>query len=158
MTQDATDREHLQRAIELACQSVASGGGPFGAVVVRDGRVVGEGMNRVHPHCDPSAHAEVVAIRAASQALGHPHLTGCTLYASCEPCPMCAGAIHWAHIERVLFAADGNQAADAGFDDRRFRDEMQRDPGQRALSFEQLAMEEASEPFRRWKASDVPRY
>ncbi len=116
--QSRFDESFLRRAIELADTHMRSGhGGPFGAVVVRDGRVVGEGWNRVTSVNDPTAHAEVVAIRAACAALGTFSLADCTLYASCEPCPMCLGAIHWARIGTVYYAADRHDAAAVGFDD-----------------------------------------
>lgn len=117
------DREparHLARAIEIATENVRNAGGPFGAVVVSaDGRVF-EGVNRVTADLDPSAHAEVTAIRRACQGLGTFDLSGATLYASCEPCPMCLGAALWARVDRVYFAADREDAAAAGFDDARF--------------------------------------
>lgn len=114
------DGEFLARAIELATANVRDSGGPFGAIVVSaDGRVF-EGVNRVTASLDPTAHAEVTAIRAACQALGTFDLTGATMYASCEPCPMCLASSLWARIDRVCFAADRNEAAAAGFDDALF--------------------------------------
>ncbi len=120
MDQAQADRrhaEHMRRAIELARRSIGAGGGPFGAVVVRAGAVVAEGSNNVVPGHDPTAHAEVVAIRRACSALGSHVLEGCVIYSSCEPCPMCLAAIHWARIDAVHFAADRLDAARAGFDD-----------------------------------------
>ena len=119
-TTDGGDQVWLARAIELAVANVAEGGGPFGAVVVRDGVVVAEGQNRVTRDLDPTAHAEVQAIRAAGRALGDFSLAGCTLYASCEPCPLCVSASLWARLDRVVFAADRHDAARGGFDDRAF--------------------------------------
>jgi guanine deaminase len=111
---------HLARAVDLATENVQHGGGPFGAIVVSaDGRVF-EGVNRVTANLDPTAHAEVTAIRAACQALGTFDLSGASLYSSCEPCPMCLASSLWARIERVYFAADRDDAADAGFDDALF--------------------------------------
>ncbi|MFB9309058.1 guanine deaminase [Agromyces hippuratus] len=111
---------HLERAVDLATENVRKGGGPFGAIVVAaDGRIF-EGVNRVTANLDPTAHAEVTAIRAACQGLGSFELSGATLYSSCEPCPMCLAASLWARIDRVFFAADRNDAADAGFDDAMF--------------------------------------
>jgi len=108
----------LQRAIALAAGNArTSAGGPFGAVVVKDGVVIGEGVNQVTAHHDPTAHAEVLAIREACRKLGVFQLPGCELYTSCEPCPMCLGAIYWARVDRVYFAATQQQAAEAGFDD-----------------------------------------
>lgn len=104
-------------ALELARASIETGGGPFGAVVVRVDRILGRGQNRVVPSMDPTAHAEVVAIRAAAAELGTHDLTGCEIFTSCEPCPMCLGAIYWARPARVVFASTAHDAADAGFDD-----------------------------------------
>lgn len=115
-----TDSPFLQRAIDIAVANVADGGGPFGAVVVKDGEVIATGENRVTRDNDPSAHAEVVAIRRAAQALGTFSLQGCVLYSSCEPCPMCATTALWARVDEVVFAADREDAARGGFDDRHF--------------------------------------
>lgn len=124
----------LRRAVELAVRAVESGsGGPFGAVVVRAGTVVGEGWNRVLETNDPTAHAEVVAIRAACAALGTFDLAGCEVYASCEPCPMCHAAALWARVERVVYAGTREDAAAAGFDDARFHAELAAAPAQRSL-------------------------
>lgn len=120
MTESAEGQEHLARAITIATDSVAHGGGPFGAVVVTADGQAFEGTNRVTAASDPTAHAEVVAIRAASASLRDFDLSGAVLYASCEPCPMCLGAALWARIDRVVFAADRQDAADAGFDDAAF--------------------------------------
>src|SRR5258708_35637820 len=111
------DAEFMQRAIELSLRNVARGGGPFGAVVVRDGKVFAEGANRVTSTNDPTAHAEVVAIRNACKKLKHFELEGCEIYTSCEPCPMCLGAIYWAHLSRVYFANADADASKIGFDD-----------------------------------------
>lgn len=114
--------EFMRRAIALALENVRSGGGPFGAVIAKDGRIVAEGVNRVTATNDPTAHAEVVAIREACQRVGDFRLTGCVLFSSCEPCPLCLAASLWARLDRVVFAADRNNAADAGFNDRDFYD------------------------------------
>src|SRR5579863_369776 len=112
------DKEYIREAIELARRGVSAGlGGPFGCVIVRHGQVVGRGSNEVTSSNDPTAHAEIVAIRDACRQLGHYQLTDCVLYASCEPCPMCLGAIYWARPKRVVYAAPRGQAAAAGFDD-----------------------------------------
>lgn len=127
------DAEHLLHAVELATVNARNSGGPFGAVVVvADGRVF-EGVNRVTADLDPSAHAEVVAIRSACQAVGTFELSGATLYASCEPCPMCLATALWARIDRVLFAADRHDAAAAGFDDARFYRFFEGTPQDRAI-------------------------
>jgi tRNA(Arg) A34 adenosine deaminase TadA len=115
-----TDEDALRRAIALAVENVAAGGGPFGAVVVRDGRIIGEGANRVTRDNDPTAHAEVVAIRDACRRLGTFKLDGAVVYSSCEPCPMCWSTIQWSRASRLCFAADKDDAAVAGFDDAVF--------------------------------------
>lgn len=145
------DKIFLKEAVQLACQSVQSGGGPFGALVVKGEQVVGRGMNRVTDHHDPTAHAEIQAIREAGNHLGHHHLYGCTLYASCEPCPMCLGAIYWARIDRVVFASNRNEAAYSGFLDAHIYEEMARDPEARELPFEHLEVDGAGEEFRLWQ-------
>jgi guanine deaminase len=145
------DRTWLLRAVELARGNLETGdGGPFGAVVVHAGRVIGEGANRVlHDH-DPTAHAEVVAIRAACAAEGHFHLDGATLYSSCEPCPMCLAAARWAHIERIVFAADRADAAAIGFMDADLYTLFENlgDPSQ--LPRERLVVPEAQAAMREW--------
>ena len=121
LTAEGTDETGwLASAVTLAAGSVAGGGGPFGALVVRDGVVIARGTNQVTRRLDPTAHAEVVAIRAACVALGTFRLTGCVLVASCEPCPLCVSAALWARVDRVVYAADRDMAAAAGFDDRAF--------------------------------------
>ncbi len=117
---DPGESRWLGLAIDLAERNVAEGGGPFGAVVVRDGRAVGRSGNRVTGNLDPTAHAEVMAIRAACQEVGDFRLDGTVLYSSCEPCPMCLAASLWARVERVVYAADRYDAAQAGFDDLEF--------------------------------------
>lgn len=111
------DHQHLRHAVELAVANVAEGGGPFGAVIVRDGIVIATGVNSVTRRPDPTAHAEVEAIRHAAAQLDTHDLSGCVLYASCDPCPMCSAAIHWARIDRVVYSASSEDAAAAGFDD-----------------------------------------
>ena len=115
-----SDETWLARAVDLAVANVAAGGGPFGAVIVRDGDEVATGQNRVTRDLDPTAHAEVMAIRAACRELGDFALADCVLFASCEPCPLCVSASLWARVERVVYAADRDDAARAGFDDRTF--------------------------------------
>ena len=146
----STDERCLREALALASQSAAEGGGPFGAVVARDGRVLARGTNRVVLDRDPTAHAEIAALRAAALALGTHDLSGCTLYASCEPCPMCWGALRWARVDALVFAADRDAAAAAGFDDRRFHDELLRPTGERALAVRRLLVDEGREPFEIW--------
>ncbi|GAA1976613.1 nucleoside deaminase [Amycolatopsis minnesotensis] len=121
-TMSTEDQKWLGEAIRLATENVEAGGGPFGAVVVRAGSVIAAGTNQVTPTLDPTAHAEVVAIRAACRAVGDFQLTGCVLVSSCEPCPLCISAALWARVDKVLYAADRDDAAVAGFDDRAFYD------------------------------------
>jgi guanine deaminase len=143
--------EFMQQAIELAALAVQSGsGGPFGAVIVRGDRVLASGRNQVLSTADPTAHAEVQAIRAASNALSDHRLSGCVLYASCEPCPMCLGAIYWARIDRVYYANTRIDAAAAGFDDASFYDDMARPPRERQLILEHLPLASASQAMAAW--------
>lgn len=145
------DESFLREAIRLAAESVASGGGPFGAVVVRDGQIIGRGVNRVTVHNDPTAHAEIQAIRDACRNIGDFRLLGCRLYVSCQPCPMCMAAVYWARIERVVFAATATDAAAVGFDDLFISEELMRPLGARALPVSQLLREEGLEPLRLWR-------
>ena len=140
-----------RRAIELSLRNVAEGGGPFGAVVARGGEIVAEGVNRVTAQCDPTAHAEVAAIRAAARKLGTFDLSGCDIYASCEPCPMCLGAIYWARLDRLFYAATKDDAARAGFDDAFIYRELALDPSQRRLATTRLLGDEALATFRAWE-------
>jgi len=150
---NGSDEQYLSEAIALAHAGMERGdGGPFGCVIVKDGRVVGRGNNRVTSTNDPTAHAEVVAIREACKALGDFQLTGCTLFTSCEPCPMCLGAIYWARPDRIVFAATREDAADAGFDDQLIYDELPLPPEQRRIPTKALVLrEEARAVFKAWK-------
>ncbi|MFP4360216.1 MAG: nucleoside deaminase [Alphaproteobacteria bacterium] len=141
----------LERAVALGVANVARGGGPFGAVIAQGERVVAEGANRVTASCDPTAHAEIVAIRAAARALGRFSLEGLALYASCEPCPMCLAACYWAHLDRVVFAADRFDAEAAGFDDAHIYAELARAPGERRLPLVRLAVADRLAPFAAWR-------
>lgn len=145
-----SDADHMRRAIALSCQAVEAGGGPFGAVVVKDGRVVGEGHNQVVPSGDPTAHAEVVAIRAACRALGTHDLTGAVLYTSCEPCPMCLAAAWWARIGLVHYGNGRAEAAAIGFDDAALYEEVARPVEARVLPIRRLLAEEALVAFQAW--------
>ena len=146
--------EFLRRAIHLATQNVLSGnGGPFGAVIAQEGRIVGEGVNTVTAGCDPTAHAEVNAIRAAARALDTFTLAGCTLYTSCQPCPMCLAAAYWARVDRIVYGASAAAAARAGFDDAFLYDEFRKEAAERQLSAQQLLGEEAGESFAAWMNS-----
>ena len=150
------DRAFLERAVALATENVAAGGGPFGAVVVSaSGEVIGEGQNRVTRDLDPSAHAEVQAIRAACRAVGDFALPGATLYTSCEPCPMCMATTLWARIDRVFFAADRHDAARGGFDDREFYDLFSRDRSTWDVRVHTLRLPQSGQPFDAWLASET---
>jgi guanine deaminase len=145
--------DFIHKTIQLAVENVKSGrGGPFGAMVVKDGQIIATGTNQVTSILDPTAHAEVVAIRRACQALGHFELTGCEIYCSCEPCPMCLGAIYWARPAHVFYAATATAAADAGFDDSFIKGQICLPYAQQKLSIAQLVHQEASTPFEAWKA------
>ncbi len=149
---DDKDAAHLRRAIELARAHMEAGeGGPFGAVVVCGDAVVGEGWNRVTSDHDPTAHAEIVAIRAACARLGRFSLDGCVIYASCEPCPMCLAAIYWARIDRLVYGAAREDAARAGFDDALIYDEIARPPEARHLPARRMLAEEARAVLRAWE-------
>jgi len=149
----------MSQALELACASIDAGGGPFGALIVRGGRIVGRGSNRVVPARDPTAHAEVVAIRAAATELGTHDLTGCEIYTSCEPCPMCLGAILWARLARIHYACVRSDAAAAGFDDQEFYEELSRRPELRAVPLVPDGREQGLDVFRAWLAkSDRRQY
>jgi guanine deaminase len=146
------DREYLRQAIELARLGIEEGrGGPFGCVIVKDGEVIGKGSNEVTSTNDPTAHAEIVAIRDACSRLGHFQLTDCVVYASCEPCPMCLGAIYWARPKRVVYAATRQQAAAAGFDDEFIYREIEVPLGERRIVFELMADKGAEEIFDLWR-------
>jgi len=146
--------DFLRRAIALATKNVNSGaGGPFGAVVVRDGKIAGEGVNSVTASGDPTAHAEVNAIREAAKTLGTFTLAGCELYTSCEPCPMCLAAAYWARLDAVYYGASAADAARAGFDDAFLYAELRKDASQRKLRSTQLLGGEAWASFAAWIAS-----
>lgn len=149
------DDRWLREAIRLARRGVATDrGGPFGAVVVVGGVVVGRGQNEVTSDLDPTAHAEVQAIRDACQNLGDFRLTGGTLYASCEPCPMCLGAIYWSRLERVVYAASRADAAAVGFDDALIYEEIPKAPQDRRIVMECRLGEEGQAPFADWTAKE----
>jgi guanine deaminase len=146
-----SENDFMQLAIRLATENVLSGaGGPFGAVVVKNGEVVATGVNTVTAANDPTAHAEVNAIRQACKALGTFQLPGCVLYTSCEPCPMCLGAIYWVRLETVYFGNTCDDAAQAGFDDSHIYEEMKVHRSQRKVPMVRLLPEHAIESFRAW--------
>ena len=141
----------MSKAIELSIENVRLGrGGPFAALVVKDGKIIAQGTNLVTSTNDPTAHAEMVAIREASRALGNFQLSGCEMYTTCEPCPMCLGAIYWARPAKVYFASTGKDAAAHGFDDAFILEELQQPLGGRRIPMVQLMREEALAAFRAW--------
>lgn len=150
----------MRRAIALAQEGMDNNsGGPFGAVVVKNDIIIAEGNNFVTSTNDPTAHAEVVAIRKACEKLGHFQLSGCTIYTSCEPCPMCLGAIYWARPDRVVYACDRNDAAHINFDDQFIYDELEIAIETRKIPFEQVLREEALRVFQAWSTKkDRTRY
>jgi guanine deaminase len=144
----------MRRAIYLASNNVLTGGGgPFGALIVKDGAVIAEGVNTVFTANDPTAHAEVNAIRKACAQLGVFSLAGCEIYSSSEPCPMCLAAIYWAHLNAIYFGTTCEDAACAGFDDSYFLEQVALDRSARAIPSQQLMREEAAESFRLWEVS-----
>lgn len=149
------DHELLSRAIRLARENVERGGGPFGALITLNGKIIAESANRVIQHNDPTAHAEVETIRLASGELNTYDLTGCTLYTSCEPCPMCLGAVYWSRISRVVYASTREEAARAGFRDAELYSEILLDPSQRSIPFENLGLPEAGTEFEAWDQSEI---
>jgi tRNA(Arg) A34 adenosine deaminase TadA len=142
----------LRAAVERATANVADGGGPFAAMVVRGDESVADGVNRVTRDLDPTAHAEVVAIRRACRSLGTHVLTGCVLVSSCEPCPLCLSAALWARVDEVVYAADRHDAATGGFDDRTFYDLFDRPRSTWDLPVHQVAVDGATDPFAAWLA------
>ena len=150
----------MQRAIELARSGMQSGkGGPFGCVIVKDGEIIGEGSNGVTSTNDPTAHAEVVAIRQACTNLNSFQLEGCDIYTSCEPCPMCLGAIYWARPAKVYYACTHEDAAAIEFDDKFIYEELALKPAERHIPFEQILRDKALEVFQEWKEkTDKIRY
>ena len=146
----------MEKAIALSIENVRTGsGGPFAALVVRGGSVLASGTNQVTALLDPTAHAEVVAIRAACQAVRSFQLVDCELYTTCEPCPMCMGAIYWARLAKVYYANTRDDAASVGFDDSLIYDQLALPPGERKIPMLQLMREEALEAFREWELSPL---
>lgn len=141
---------YLQRAVDLAVEGVSKGGGPFGAVIVKDGKLVAEAFNEVVYTGDPTAHAEVLAIRKACEILGSHELGGCVLYTSCEPCPMCLGAVYWSGIDAVYYASDREDAEKAGFGDNHFYEELYLEPEKRSKKFIQVKDVDGSVVFDEW--------
>ena len=140
----------MRKAINLSIENVKNGGGPFGAVIAKDGKVISTGVNRVTKDNDPTAHAEVNAIRKATRKLKTFDLSGCEIFTSCEPCPMCLGAIYWAHLDKLYYGNSKTNAKDIGFDDSFIYDELELKPANRKISTQQLLPEEAIRAFEDW--------
>ena len=151
--------EFMQRAIELSIESINSGGGPFGSVIVKDNKIISEGMNRVTVNNDPTAHGEIVAIRLATKSLNNFNLKGCELYSSTEPCPMCLSAIYWARIDKVYYANTRNDAQKINFDDSLIYSELIKKIDQRKIPMIQVMREEGLKAFELWnKKTDKVKY
>ncbi len=154
-----TNEELMRKAIELSIENVANGGGPFGAVIARNGEIIATGVNRVTANNDPTAHAEVSAIRAAAEKLGRFDLSDCEIFTSCEPCPMCLGAIYWSRLNKIYFANNKTDAKNIGFDDSFIYDELALPRDQRHLSAEEMMRNEAIKAFEAWtKKTDKIEY
>jgi guanine deaminase len=145
------DNSLVRQVIDLAVENVRRGGGPFAALVVKDGVVISTGANQVTRSNDPTAHAEIVAIREACRVLGGFQLDGCDLYASCEPCPMCLGALYWARPARIFFAATHSDASAAGFDDSFIYRQLAAPPSERTIPMIHVADARATRPFEEWR-------
>jgi guanine deaminase len=144
------DKLFLRKTIEIALESIKVGGGPFGAVIVKDNIIISEAFNRVILNNDATSHAEILAIRKASAVLQSHDLHECTLYSSCEPCPMCLGAIYWAGILKVVYSCDRMDAEAAGFNDKQIYNEISLEPSKRKILFLRLSDSEGKEVFRKW--------
>jgi guanine deaminase len=152
---DQNREDFMREAIRLSVENVEQGrGGPFAAVIVKDGKIIARGVNEVTSSNDPTAHAEVVAIRKACELLNSFQLDGCEIYATCEPCPMCLGAIYWARPSRLFFANTKEDAAEIFFDDQFIYEEIERPLSERKLFTQQMMREEALDAFKKWKESD----
>ena len=147
-------KKFMKRAIELSIESVKNGGGPFGAVIVKDEEIISEASNSVTKTNDPTAHAEVNAIRLAAKKLNTFNLSGCEIYTSCEPCPMCLGAIYWARLDKIYFANDKNDAKNIGFDDSFIYEEINKPYDKRRIKTIQMMRDEALQAFKLWQEKD----
>ena len=150
MNEQNTTEQFMKRAIELSEQNIKDGGGPFAAVIVKDGKIIAEGTNRVTSENDPTAHAEVTAIRNAAKKLGTFHLNGCQIFTSCEPCPMCLGASYWAHISKIYYGNSREDAREIGFDDEFIYREIPLQRENRSIPMEELLSDEAHKCFEQW--------
>jgi len=148
------DKKYMLDAIRLSSENIDSGGGPFAAIIVKDGKIISAATNSVTADNDPTAHAEINAIRKACKALNSFDLSGCVIYTSCEPCPMCLGAIYWAHIDKVFYGNTKDDARKIGFDDSFIYKEMELPLKKRKIEFEQLLHDEAFKAFIKWHKSD----
>jgi len=146
-----TEKLLMRKAINLSIENVKRGGGPFGAVIAKDGKIISTGVNRVTKSNDPTAHAEIDAIRKAARKLGTFDLSGCEIYASCEPCPMCLGAIYWAHLNKLYYGNSKTDAKEIGFDDSFIYDELELSPADRKITMQSLLPDEAMRAFEDWK-------
>jgi len=144
------NKKFMRKAIALSVENIKKGGGPFGAVIVKDGKMIATGVNRVTANTDPTAHAEVNAIRKAAKKLGTFDLAGCDIYTSCEPCPMCLGAVYWAHLDKMYYGNTKTDARNIGFDDSFIYDEIDLKPEERRVKTVQLLPEEAIVAFKTW--------
>ncbi len=144
------DKLYLRKAFEKAKEGIENGGGPFGAIIVKDDKNIAEAYNRVVLNNDPTAHAEILAIRQASAVLSTHNLEDCTLYTSCEPCPMCLGAIYWSGIRKVFYSSDRTDAEAAGFSDKLIYNEIMLDPSKRKITFIRMTDAGGKEVFKKW--------
>lgn len=142
----------MERALQIARENVGKGGGPFGAVIVKEGELISEAGNRVAFTNDPTAHAEISAIRAATEKTGSFDLSGCIIYSSCEPCLMCLSAIYWARIKKVFYSNSAQEAAEAGFDDLHLCQEIAKDAGEREIIMNRIVLPDAGKAFEDWKS------
>ncbi len=146
--------DFMREAIKLSIKNVEMDGGPFGAVIVKDGEIIAKGVNRVTANNDPTAHAEINAIREAAQKLGTFDLTGCEIYSSCEPCPMCLGAIYWAHLDKIYFGNTKKDAKEIDFDDSFIYEELDQPAEKRKIPTIQILRNEAMQAFEKWSNKD----
>ena len=144
----------MQKAIELSIKNIRNNGGPFGCVIVKNNKIISEGVNGVTQNNDPTAHAEIVAIRNACKKLNTFDLSGCELYTSCEPCPMCLSAIYWSHIDLVYYGNSRENAAEIQFDDKFIYDEMKKDINERKIPLKQILKDEAIKAFNLWAETE----
>jgi tRNA(Arg) A34 adenosine deaminase TadA len=147
---DTTDKLLMRKTISLSIKNVKRGGGPFAAVIAKDGKIISTGVNRVSKNNDPTAHAEITAIRKAARKLGTFDLSGCEIFTSCEPCPMCLGAIYWARLEKVYYGNSKTDAKNIGFDDSFIYDQLKLEPADRKITAKCLLPDEAICAFEDW--------